>query len=203
MAKTKEEFQAAVNDVRRVLEQHGVVMVATTLFRKGPTIELLDAEGLQADPCHCYTWFADPAPHEGAEPELLAFNTVEHEVLHTPIVQGGRVAWARVRAIGDVEGIIPTRITFHEHCTAISDVNVGRTTDVMSLDEIESLEFVKQFRTSRFERLAIGLGDGPFGTLIAEYNGHASMVLGFIEGPKPEELLKKWPAKRGTQDGRI
>jgi hypothetical protein len=204
MAKTKEEFQAAINDVRRVLEQHGVVMVASTQFRKGPVIELLDADALQADPAPCYTWFMDP-PHEGSKlDELLPFNKVEQEVVHTPMVQGGRVAWTRIRAIGDVEGVIPTRITIHQHSTAISDVNVGKTVDVVSLDEVDRVDFVKEFRNARFKRFVIGLGDGPFGTLIAEYNGTAPMVVGFIEGPSPDELLKKWPlAQKGAQDGGV
>lgn len=202
MAKTKQDFQAAINDVRRVLEQHGVVMVATTQWRKGATIELLDADALKEDPSPCYKWFIEPPPDQSGPDELLEFNVVEHEVIHTPVVGKGRVQYARVKAIGDVEGIIPQRITIHEHSTAISDVNVGRTVDVMSLSEIESVDFVKSFRDSRFKRFVIGLGDGPFGTLIAEYNGHAPMVVGFIEGPSPEELLKKWPAKEAN-DGRV
>lgn len=199
--KTKEEFQAAINDVRRVLEQHGVVMVATNQFRKGATIELLDADVLKEDPAQCYRWFME-SPHEGAKlDELLPFNKVDVEVIHTPMVERGRVQYARIQAIGDVEGIIPKRITVNQHNTALSDMNIGKTVDVLSLDEVESIDFVRWFVSSRFKRFVIGLTDGPFGTLIAEYNGSAPIVVGFIEGPSPEELLKKWPAKGESNGG--
>ncbi|BDD79799.1 hypothetical protein [Burkholderia phage FLC9] len=200
--KSKEEFQAAINDVRRVLEQHGVVMVATNQFRKGATIELLDAAMLKEDPSMCYKWFTEP-PHEGVKlDELHPFNKVEYEVVHTPMVSRGRVQYARIKAIGDVEGVIPTRITVHQHLEGISEVNVANTVDVESLEAVEVVPFVKYWSDLlNFTHFECGVGDGPFGTLVAygrtiEKGPRTALgVVGFIEGPKPEELVKKWPAK--------
>lgn len=185
--KTKEEMQAALNDIRRICESHGVVLVAGRDTIGEPSI-LFETPGNYPD--NKYRFYE--TPHCKPE-EFLITNTIKED-------QARFVA----KGIGEIEGLTKPLITVHKHFEGIGEMNAVNTVIVESLDEVESLEFLKECRTSKFERFAIGLGDGPFGTLIAEYEGHdASMVVAFIEGPKPEELLKKWPAKRGTQDGNL
>jgi hypothetical protein len=205
-AKTKADYQAAINDVRRVLAAHGVVMVASQSYPRGTAIELFDAETLREDPSPCYVFHNEP-PGTFTDPmEMHKFNEVRHDVIRSPIAHGGALENFRVKAIGDVEGIIPIRITVHQHLTAIGDMNVGNTLDVLSLDDVENVPFVKEWKDEKnFSHFECTCGDGPFGTLVAYSKGAAGRpipltVAAFIEGPSPEKLIKKWPPKQGEQD---
>jgi hypothetical protein len=182
--KTKEEMQAALNDIRRICESHGVVLVAGRDTIGEPSI-LFETPGNYPD--NKYRFYE--TPHCKPE-EFLITNTIKED-------QARFVA----KGIGDIEGLTKPLIIVHQHLEGFSEMNVANTVCADSLDEVEEIQFVKHWKEQpTFSHFECGVGDGPFGTLVAYgKNGDVIVpmsVVAFVEGVKPEELVKKWPTTK-------
>lgn len=188
--KTKEQMQAIVDEIRDLCKLHGVALIAHCSTRSGgPEIVLHDVVDLVANPDPIYL---SSSAQLG---ELKDLNKVI-EVPRTTNGEGEDPAHLMIHGIADVQGHTKSKITVSEYVPGkswnpeVADSVKVRT--VESLDEVESVDFVAGYKGEGFIEFRIGTNDGPFGTIVAYYEGFRPVVIGFIEGVSHEELLKKW-----------
>jgi hypothetical protein len=188
--KTKEEMQAIVLEIREVCKLHGIVILPGGL----DGIVLCESAQVKQTPSVLHKSIDD-------ETMMLTNQVQEHPERTTNFAH--EVDHFSIFGIGDVEGITKPRIVISQYSPQ-RDTNLtgnAMVVDVDNLDQVENVIFVKPFIAERyFVKLGIELDHGPFGVLMAYYENHEPMVVGFIEGVSHQELRQKWPEDLRKED---